>query len=82
MVRLQVRHEKKELLEKVTETVMVATFKLVTPIPLDTYASYKSAITGAKKCSTLQNCVRPIYIAPLVNEKYVTGDTSVVGRKV
>lgn len=71
VVRLQVRHEKKELLEKLSEAVMLAAFKLASPIPLDTYASYKGAITSAKKCGTLQICngARPIYVAPLVNEK-------------
>lgn len=71
VVRLQIRHEKKELLEKVSEAVMVAAFKLPTAISLDTYASYKGAVTSAKKCGILQisHGYRPIYVAPLVNEK-------------
>lgn len=71
VVRLQIRHEKKEILEKVSETVMLAAFKLAAPIAVDTFASYKGAVTSAKKSGSLQIChgIRPIYVAPLVNEK-------------
>lgn len=71
VVRLQIRHEKKELLEKVSEAVMVATFKLPASITLDTYPNYKGAVTAAKKCGTLQisHGARPIFVAPLANEK-------------
>lgn len=71
VVRMQIRHEKKELLEKVSEAPMIVAFKLPASIALDTYASYKSAITGSKKCGTFSVChgARPIYVAPLANEK-------------
>ncbi|XP_037050800.1 tripeptidyl-peptidase 2 isoform X2 [Bradysia coprophila] len=75
VVRLQIRHEKKELLEKVSEAVMVAAFKLPASITLDTYTNYKSAVTAGKKCGTLQisHGARPIYVAPLANEKLTKG---------
>lgn len=72
VVRLQVRHEKREALEKIAEATMLAKFKLATPLSLDCYLSYKEAVQQGKKCTTfLVGCraVRPIYIAPLANEK-------------
>lgn len=71
VIRLQIRHEKKELLEKVSEATMIAAFKLPAAITMDVFASFKSAVTASKKCGafTIYNGVRPIYIAPLANEK-------------
>lgn len=72
VVRLQVRHEKRELLEKVNEVLMLATFKLTTPICVDTFASHKNAIHGSKKVSSFmmnRNDKQTIFVAPLANEK-------------
>lgn len=72
VVRLQVRHEKKELLEKVAEISMLATFKLTAPIVFDTFASYKNAIQGNKKMTSFvlnRNDTQPIFVTPLPNEK-------------
>lgn len=71
-IRLQVRHEKRELLEKVNEVVMLASFKLTTPIALDTFASHKNAIHGSKKLSYFvlnRNDSQTIFMAPLANDK-------------
>lgn len=72
VVRLQVRHEKRELLEKISEAIIIATYKLTNPISLDIYGSYNNAIQASKKCSIIQisrDITRPIYVAPLPNEK-------------
>lgn len=71
-IRLQVRHEKRELLEKVNEVLMLATFKLTTPIAVDTFSSHKNAIHGTKKvssCTMNRNDKHTVFIAPLANEK-------------
>ncbi|XP_055686753.1 tripeptidyl-peptidase 2 [Lutzomyia longipalpis] len=71
-IRLQIRHEKKELLEKVSETTMIATFKLQSPIYLDIYKSFSAAMTGGKKIAAFQlsnKSPKPIYVTPLTNEK-------------
>lgn len=72
VVRLQVRHEKREILEKIVEATMLAKFKLTTPLSLDCYLSYKEAVKQGKKCPTVTvstKAVLPIYVAPLANEK-------------
>lgn len=72
VIRLQVRHEKRELLEKVNEILMLATFKLATPISVDTFASHKNAIHGSKKLSSVvmnRNDRQTIFVAPLANDK-------------
>lgn len=72
VIRVQVRQEKKDLLEKLTEATLTASFKLTAPLTLDVYASYRSALLAEKKISS---CVigpgrmMPLYVAPLSNEK-------------
>lgn len=71
-IKVQVRHEKKELLEKLNEATLTASFKLSTPLSLDIYSSYRTALLGEKKVSSIivppQRPV-PFYIAPLSAEK-------------
>lgn len=73
VIRLQVRHEKKELLEKVSEAVLLASFKLVNSLNLDIYRSFNNAVlANSKKISTAllpAGISKPLYIAPLPNEK-------------
>lgn len=73
VVKLQVRHEKKEVLEKVNEAVLQASFKLASAINLDTYKSFNNAIiANNKKITTLPmagGVLKSIYIAPLPTEK-------------
>lgn len=73
VIKLQVRHEKKELLEKVNEVVLEAYFKLASSINLDIYKSFNAAVlTNNKKVSSFlmpSGSTKPIYVAPLLNEK-------------
>lgn len=72
VIRLQVRHEKKDLLEKVNEATLLATFKLANSFSLDMYTSYRAAILGEKKltaCIISSAKTVPIYVAPLSNDK-------------
>lgn len=72
-IKLQVRHEKKDVLEKVSEAVMLATFKLSSSIVMDVYKSHNNAITGSKKVTNLQipaGKSQPLYLAPL-SEKVI-----------
>ncbi|KAL1392834.1 hypothetical protein pipiens_012189 [Culex pipiens pipiens] len=71
-VRLQVRHEKKELLEKVGEATLLAHIKLANTLSVDIYKSYNQAIANGKKittCAFPAGVTRPIYLAPIGNEK-------------
>ena len=73
LIKLQVRHEKKELLEKVNETVMQASFKMTTALNLDLYKSFNTAIVGNNKKITsmpmVSSITKPVYIAPITAEK-------------
>lgn len=72
VVKLQVRHEKKELLEKANEAVMLASFKLASSLNLDVFKSFNNAIVGnSKKITTLpmNGYTKSIYIAPISGEK-------------
>lgn len=72
VIKLQVRHERRDLLEKVSEAVLVATFKLPNALALEFFKSYNNAVTGSKKISAIPmqgGQVKPLYIAPLLNEK-------------
>lgn len=71
-IKVQVRHEKKDLLEKVNEATLTTTFKLSSSVSLDIYSSYKAALLGEKKVNSLTvPALRsvPFYIAPLSAEK-------------
>ncbi|XP_052893110.1 tripeptidyl-peptidase 2 [Anopheles moucheti] len=72
-IRLQVRHEKKELLEKLTEANMIVNFKLASnSLSVDVYKSYNQVLSGAKKmtsCFLAAGVCRPIYLAPVPSEK-------------
>lgn len=71
-IKVQVRHEKKDLLEKVNEATLTATIKLASSLSLDIYTSYKAALLGEKKVTSITvPALRPVpfYIAPLSAEK-------------
>lgn len=71
-LRMHVRHERKDLLEKLVDKPMLISQKLSSALQLDVFGSEKSAITGGRalSCETLhENQIRPIYIAPLGNDK-------------
>ena len=68
---MQVRHEKKELLDRLTEMPILLTQKLSSQVSLDVYASQSQAIIGGKKmvaASIPPGHILPLYIAPLANE--------------
>lgn len=72
IIRVQVRHEKKDLLEKLNEATLTASIKLATTVGLDIYPSYKAALLCEKKltsCSIGSARTVPIYVAPMTNEK-------------
>lgn len=73
VIRLQVRHEKKELLEKVNEIVLHASFKLASALNLDIYKSFNNAVIGNNKkimsLPMVASTTKSIYIAPITAEK-------------
>ena len=65
--KVGVRHEKKDVLEKFTDTTLLVSSKLSSPVSMDVYSSHVNAQTGGKKMTstTLQPGTNlPIYVAP------------------
>lgn len=73
-VRLQVRHEKRELLERVKDVPLLIQHKLSSSLSLDVYSTHSNALVGGKKFST-QTLTRgeicPLYVTPLPDDKWV-----------
>ncbi len=72
VLRLHVRHEKKELLDKLVDLPVLVSQKLATALTLDVYSTHSQAILQGKKLTsmTLQKGLPvPIYIAQLQADK-------------
>lgn len=72
VLKLHVRHERKDLLDKMLDQPLLLSQKLPAALTLDVYASQTQATTGGKKMmgATLpQGHIVPIYISPLSNDK-------------
>lgn len=71
-IRLQIRHEKRDLLEKINEANMVALFKLPNSLNLEIYDHYNQAVIMGRKfnfCTVKQDCPKVLYVSPLSQEK-------------
>lgn len=70
------RHDRKDLLEKLQDMPMTLTQKLATPICMDIYSCVCQALTGGKKTNTISlhagNAMCPLFIAPLTQDKLKT----------
>jgi tripeptidyl-peptidase-2 len=74
VLRMHVRHEKRELLDRITDLTLLLSQKLPSTLSLDVYTSHSQALVGGKKaqaCILSPGATQPIYIAPLANEKSV-----------
>lgn len=72
VIRMQVRHEKKDLLEKISDATILCSIKLANALSLEFYPSYNSAVIAGKKLSPIKmagRTMKPVYVAPLANEK-------------
>lgn len=70
-LKMHIRHEKKDLLDRLTDMPILLSQKLSTPINLDIYATQSHAIIGGKKiiaASIPPGLIFPLYIAPMSNE--------------
>jgi tripeptidyl-peptidase-2 len=71
-IKLQVRHEKKELLDKVKDMPLLLRHKLALALTLDTYDSYAQALVGGKKfaaCTLAHGQRCAVYVVPLPEDK-------------
>ncbi|XP_035827746.1 tripeptidyl-peptidase 2 [Aplysia californica] len=73
---LQVRHEKRDMLEKLKDTVVLVKAKLGSPISADLYPTWQAAVTSGKKLTGLsahRGLRYPIYVGPLSEDKFPKG---------
>ncbi|XP_026279947.1 tripeptidyl-peptidase 2 [Frankliniella occidentalis] len=71
-LRMHVRHERKDLLEKLNDKPMLVSQKLSSVLTLDIYGTEQAAITGGRQLSghvLHKNQILPVYIAPITNDK-------------
>lgn len=71
-IRLQVRHDKKELLDKVKDMPLLLRHKLSTALTLDAYDSHAQALVNGKKFMSrmmLPGQRLAVYLATLPDEK-------------
>ena len=72
VLRLHVRHEKKDLLEKLQDIPVLISQKLASTISLDVYGTHSQALIQGKKLNSLtlpQGMAVPIFVAPLNSDK-------------
>lgn len=73
VVKLHVRHDKRELLEKLNDLLLHVTFKMANTLSPDIYSSFNAAIVGDKKMQSAHLMgigPVPLYVAPIPTEKY------------
>lgn len=69
---MHIRHERKDLLEKLTDKPILISQKLTSALTLDVFGSEKAALTGGRQLSGQilhKNQIQPVYIAPITNDK-------------
>ncbi|CAL4069880.1 unnamed protein product [Meganyctiphanes norvegica] len=73
VVRLHVRHERSDLLEKLTDLPLTVMTRLSQEVKLDIYSSFNALVTGGKKTSSVtlsQSAIHPLYLAaPSLTDK-------------
>ncbi|XP_076435935.1 tripeptidyl-peptidase 2-like isoform X2 [Babylonia areolata] len=76
-VLLQIRHEKRESLERLRDTVMLVHHKLPTALSLDIYSTWANALAAGKKMpATLtleKGGVTPLFVGQLPDDKVPKG---------
>jgi len=76
VLKLHIRHEKKDLLDKMVDQPLLLNQKLPSALSLDVYGSWAQATTSGKKLekgSLPQGQTVPIYIAPLTDDRVSKG---------
>ncbi|KAL3846837.1 hypothetical protein ACJMK2_017791 [Sinanodonta woodiana] len=69
---IQVRHEKRDLLEKLKDMTVLMNQKLASAVTFDLYGTWQNAMVGGKKLSSLylhKKEIYPIFTAPIPDDK-------------
>ena len=73
VILLQVRHERKDALERLKDVTLLMQQKLASNVTLDTYSSQAHALMSGRKFSAKNlapGCSAAVYVAPLPDDKY------------
>ncbi|XP_018328349.1 tripeptidyl-peptidase 2 [Agrilus planipennis] len=73
IIRTQIRHDRKDYLEKLIDTPLLLSQKLTNTISLDVFGTFNDAIINGKKAvfgPSLSPTNVPLYIAPMAPDKY------------
>ena len=76
IAKVNIRQEKKELVERFADRPLLVSSKLSSPVSLDVYSNHPNAQSGGKKMTSATlhpGHVTPVYVAPTATEKYCTG---------
>lgn len=71
-LKMHIRDDKKDYLDKMVDTPMQIIQKLTTPITLDVYSSHSQALIGGKKTGVIHSLnliSTPLYLAPISVDK-------------
>ncbi|XP_059484190.1 tripeptidyl-peptidase 2 isoform X2 [Neocloeon triangulifer] len=71
ILKMHVRHERRELLDRLSDLTLLLAQKLPSTLTLDVYTSHSQALVAGKKAqpvSLAPGSTQPIYITPLPNE--------------
>ena len=77
-LRLHVRGENKDLLDKMTDLPLSLSFKLPGSVSVDLYSSFANASTNGKKTNVMsvgKGAVVPLYIGAINTDKYAKNST-------
>jgi tripeptidyl-peptidase-2 len=72
ILRMHVRHEKREMLEKLSDKSLLLQHKLASSISMDVFPTYSAAVTGGKKfssCTLQPGMSTAVYIPALPTDK-------------
>ena len=73
-LRLQIRHEKRELLERLKDIAVLLHHKLNNSISLTVYSSHAQALTGGQRFlakNLAAGTICPVYVAAVPDDKWV-----------
>lgn len=71
-ILVQVRHEKRDLLEKLKDMIILIKMKLAAPINLDLYPTWQAAVTGGKKLTMItaqKGLTSPFFVSHIPEDK-------------